>query len=114
VFLLDPGDSAQRAWLGAARRDLAVARVATDWRPLVGRDVPAAREIVGWVRTLPRPVVVVVPRTPFANGDRYHGTEAAGAFMDAYAQAVPGSVPLADRRDANGRRMVPAAGAAVR
>lgn len=109
VFLLDPGDSTQRAWLDQARHDLAVARVTTVSRPLVGRDLPAAREIVAWARTLPRPVVVVAAHTPFANGDRYHGTEAAGAFMDAYAQAVPGVLPASDLRDANGKRIVPAA-----
>ncbi|HET7460612.1 MAG TPA: hypothetical protein VFJ82_05175 [Longimicrobium sp.] len=97
AFLLDPNDATQRAWLDQARRDL-----------------PTAREIVAWVRTLPRPVVVVAPRTPFANGDRYRGTEAAGAFMDAYARAVPGVLPAADLRDANGKRIVPAAKAAAR
>ncbi|HET7231860.1 MAG TPA: hypothetical protein VFJ16_17745 [Longimicrobium sp.] len=102
VFLLNPADSTQRAWLGQAQHDLAVARVATASRPLVGRDLPTAREIAQWVRTLPKPVVVVAPRTPYANGDRYHGTEAAGAFMDAYAQLVPGSVREADLHPRHG------------
>lgn len=114
VFLLDPNDPAQRAWLDQARHDLSVAKVATLSRPLIGRDLPTARRIVAWVRTLPRPVVVVAPRTPFANGDRYHGTEAAGAFMDAYARAVPGVLPASDLRDADGRRLALPAAAAGR
>lgn len=86
VLLLNPGDAQQRAWLDQARHDLGTARVTTISRPLIGRDVPAAREIAAWVRTLPRPVVVVAARTPYANGDRFPGTEAAAAFMDAYAR----------------------------
>ncbi|HYH83200.1 MAG TPA: hypothetical protein VEX86_25615, partial [Longimicrobium sp.] len=90
VLLLDPNDAEQRAWRDQVQHDLATARVATLARPLIGRDVPVAKEIAAWVRTLPRPVVVVAPRTPYANGDRYPGTEAAGAFMDAYAGMAPG------------------------
>jgi len=93
VFLLDPGDSTQRAWRDQATHDLGVARVTTINRPLRGRDLPAAREIVQYVRTLPKPVVVVAGRTPYANNDRFPGTEAAGAFTDAYAALVPGVVP---------------------
>ncbi len=88
VFLLDPASAEQRAWLDEGRRALAAARVAAVSRPLPGRDLPAAREIAGWVRSLPRPVVVVAPHTPFANGHRYPGTEAAGALMDAFAPAA--------------------------
>jgi hypothetical protein len=95
VFLLDPADAEQRAWLGEGRQALSAARVTAISRPLLGRDVPAAREIAGWVRSLPRPVVVVAPRTPFANGHRYPGTEAAGAFLDAYARLVPGAAGAA-------------------
>jgi hypothetical protein len=89
VLLLDPGDAEQKAWLDEARRALGVARVHAISRPLMGRDLPTAREIAAWVRTLPRPVAVVAPRTPFDNGDRYPGTEAAGAFIDAYTAARP-------------------------
>ncbi|HEX9937209.1 MAG TPA: hypothetical protein VGB15_08800 [Longimicrobium sp.] len=106
VFLLDPNDAEQRAWLDQARHDLAVARVNTVSRPLIGRDLPVAREITAWVRTLPKPVVVVAARTPYANGDRYNGTEAAGAFIDAWAELVPGSLPAVDLRTASGERQV--------
>ena len=88
VLLLDPADAQQKAWRDEAGRALGVARVPVAARPLPGRDLPAAKEIAAWVRTRPRPIAVVAPRTPFANGDRYHGTEAAAAFMDAYA-ALP-------------------------
>jgi protein tyrosine phosphatase (PTP) superfamily phosphohydrolase (DUF442 family) len=94
VLLLDPTDAQQKAWRDEAGRTLAAARVPVRARPLMGRDLPTAKEIAAWVRTLPRPVAVVAPRTPFDNGDRYHGTEAAGAFMDAYA-ALPAPAPAA-------------------
>ena len=89
VLLLDPNDARQKEWRDEVERALRVARVAVVMRPLMGRDLPAAKEIAAWVRTLPRPVAVVVPRTPFENGDRYHGTEAAGAIMDAWAELPP-------------------------
>ena len=95
VLLLDPGDARQKAWLAEARHALSVARVETVSRPLVGRDLPTAREIAAWVRTLPRPVAVVAPRTPYENGDRYRGTEGAGAFMDAYAELASAPSPPA-------------------
>jgi protein tyrosine phosphatase (PTP) superfamily phosphohydrolase (DUF442 family) len=87
VLLLDPNDTQQKAWRDEAQRALGVARVPVLARPLMGRDVPVAKEIAAWVRTLPRPVAVVAPRTPYSNGDRYHGTEAAAAFIDAYGGA---------------------------
>ena len=89
VLLLDPSDVGQKAWLAEARQALATARVPTDSRPLMGRDLPTAREIAAWVRTLPRPVAVVAPLTPYSNGVRYPGTEAAGALLDAYAAPAP-------------------------
>ena len=93
VLLLDPNVPQQKAWRDEAERALGVARVPVLSRPLMGRDLPTAKEIAAWVRTLPRPVAVVAPRTPYENGDRYHGTEAAGAFMDAYAALPPAAAP---------------------
>jgi protein tyrosine phosphatase (PTP) superfamily phosphohydrolase (DUF442 family) len=94
VLLLDPADAQQKAWRDEAGRALGVARVQVLSRPLMGRDLPTAKEIAAWVRTLPRPVAVVAPLTPYSNGVRYPGTEAAGALMDAYA-ALPAAAPLA-------------------
>jgi hypothetical protein len=88
VLLLDPNDAEQKAWRDEAERALGAARVPVRARPLMGRDLPTAKEIAAWVRTLPRPVAVVAALTPYSNGVRYPGTEAAGAFMDAYA-AIP-------------------------
>jgi len=34
-------------------------------------------------------VAVIAPRTPYDNGVRYPGTEAAAAFQDAFAAAAP-------------------------
>ena len=98
VLLLDPNDAQQKAWRDEAERTLAVARVPVRSRPLMGRDLPTATEIAAWVRTLPKPVAVVAPRTPYDNGDRYPGTEAAGAFMDAYPQVAPARAAAAAQR----------------
>jgi protein tyrosine phosphatase (PTP) superfamily phosphohydrolase (DUF442 family) len=94
VLLLDPADAQQKAWRDEAGRALGVARVHVVSHPLMGRDLPTAKEIAAWVRTLPRPVAVVAPLTPYSNGVRYPGTEAAGAFIDAYA-ALPATAPVA-------------------
>jgi hypothetical protein len=111
VLLLDPNDAQQKAWRDEAERTLGVARVPVLSRPLMGRDLPTAKEIAAWVRTLPRPVAVVAPRTPFENDDRYHGTEAAGAFLDAYA-ALPAPAATAAAR-AGATAPAPAAGTAA-
>lgn len=95
VLLLDPDDPQQKTWKEEAEHALRVARMPVVSRPLMGRDLPAAKEIAAWVRTLPRPVAVVVARTPYDNGDRYHGTEAAGALMDAWAELPPAPPPAA-------------------
>jgi hypothetical protein len=34
-------------------------------------------------------VAVVAPRTPYSNGDRYPGTEAAVLFMEAFTPSAP-------------------------
>ena len=86
VLLLNPADPAQQAWIAEARQALGAVHVPVSVRPMLGRDVPAAREAVAAVRALPKPVAVIAARTPYANQVRFPGTEAAGAFMDAYAE----------------------------
>ena len=95
VLLLDPSDPVQQGWLREGQELLERSRVATFSRPLMGRDPRTAKAIAAWVRTLPRPVAVVAPRTPYANQVRFPGTEAAAAFQDAYAALAlaPGSGP---------------------
>jgi hypothetical protein len=85
---------------------LAQAGVSAYSRPLAGGDRQAARAIAAWVRTLPRPVAVIAPRTPFSNDKRYPGTEAAAAFQDAYA-----ALPTASAASVARAMTVPAAGA---
>lgn len=94
VLLLDPADARQKEWTDQALRDLAATAVPTALKPLPASDLAKAQEIAAWVRTLPRPVAVIAPRTPFSNGDRYRGTEAAVAFARAYAAAAaPAQAP---------------------
>jgi protein tyrosine phosphatase (PTP) superfamily phosphohydrolase (DUF442 family) len=85
VLLLDPSDARQKAWLAEGEEMLAQARIPVYSRPLMGGDRETARSIAAWVRTLPRPVALVAPETPYDNGVRYPGTEAAGAMLDAFA-----------------------------
>jgi hypothetical protein len=95
VLLLDPSDARQKAWLAEGQELLAQARVPAYSRPLMGADRETARAIAAWVRTLPRPVAVIAPLTPYSNGARYPGTEAAAAFQDAYAAPAPAAAPAA-------------------
>lgn len=97
VLLLDPTDARQKGWLAESENTLARAHVSVYSRPLMGGDREMARVIAAWVRTLPGPVAVVAPRTPYANGDRFPGTEAATAFEAAMAALGPGSANRAVR-----------------
>jgi len=100
VLLLDPTDARQQAWLAEGQELLAQAKVPAYSRPLMGGDRATARAIAAWARTLPRPVAVIAPRTPYSNDVRFPGTEAAAAFQDAYAAlaAAPASAAAAPVR----------------
>ncbi|MBV9108404.1 MAG: hypothetical protein JO306_03230 [Gemmatimonadetes bacterium] len=95
VLLLDPAHAQQKAWLAEGQEMLAQARIPVYSRPLKGGEKETAQAIAAWVRTLPRPVAVVAPETPYDNGVRYPGTEAAGAMLDAFAAPAPAAVKLA-------------------
>lgn len=88
VSLLDPADSTQRAWLAEERRLLGAAGVALREVPLPRSDATRARaaRIVQLVRTLPRPLAIIAPRTTFEAP--YPGTEPAEAVRRAYARAL--------------------------
>ncbi|HEX6036834.1 hypothetical protein, partial [Longimicrobium sp.] len=86
VLLLDPSDPEQRAWRDALEQAFRRSAVAFEERPLLPAEGARAAVIAAEVRRMPHPVAVVAPRTPFSNGDRYPGTEAATAFQDAYGQ----------------------------
>jgi protein tyrosine phosphatase (PTP) superfamily phosphohydrolase (DUF442 family) len=88
VFLLDPADSAQAAWLAEDRRALTASGVAVHEAPLPRRGAAAkAQDIAAMVRTLPRPVAVIAPHTEWDKP--FPGTEPADAFRAAYAKLVP-------------------------
>lgn len=89
VLLLDPADPEQRAWRDALEAAFRGAGVAFQERPLLAGQAARATSVAAEVRRLPHPAAVVAPHTPFANGDRYPGTEAAVAFQRAYGQVPP-------------------------
>lgn len=92
VFILNPAVPAQKAELAEGTRLLASSGERVYARPLRAGDAAGAGALAAWVRTLPRPVAVIADKTPYQNGDRFHGVEAV-AFMDAY-QALAGVAPV--------------------
>jgi hypothetical protein len=86
VLLLDPSDAEQRAWRDELEAAFRGAGVSFQERPLLPGEGERAAVIAAEVRRLPHPAAVVAPHTPFSNGDRYPGTEAAVAFQQAYAR----------------------------
>lgn len=89
VLLLDPSNPEQRAWRDELEAAFRRSAVAFEERPLRPGETARAAAVAAEVRRLPHPVAVVAPHTPYGNGNRYPGTEAAVAFQQAYAQATP-------------------------
>lgn len=88
VSVLDPASPEQRPWLDQQRRAFAQYDVPTTYLPLAANDRARAAEIVKAVRGLPRPLAVIVPRTPRADDEpASEGTAAAAALRDAFTRA---------------------------
>lgn len=90
VTLLDPSDPEQAAWLEDQRRVFRQQGVTLTVATLRAGETERARQIVEFVRSLPRPVAVVAPRTTWSD---YEGTadgaEVAATLHRAYtAEAV--------------------------
>lgn len=79
VSLLDPKDPEQAEWLAAQERLFAQQRTPLTVMTLTAGDAETAGLIVEMVRTLPRPVAIVAPRTTWSD---YEG-DAAGAEVAA-------------------------------
>lgn len=92
LLLLDPNDPEQRTWRDAQEARFRQSGVALVERPLLAGETARAAALAREVRGLARPVAVVAPRTPYSNGDRYPGTEAAVLFMQAFAPAALSAV----------------------
>jgi protein tyrosine phosphatase (PTP) superfamily phosphohydrolase (DUF442 family) len=85
VSALDPADPEQRPWVDQQRRAFAQYNVPVTFLPLSANDGARAAEIVKAARGLPRPVAVIVPRTPVDAGNTSEGTEVAATLRAAFA-----------------------------
>jgi protein tyrosine phosphatase (PTP) superfamily phosphohydrolase (DUF442 family) len=100
VLLLDTAAAEQRAWSDTLHMHLAGVGVQVVDAPLLAGQPTRAATLAGRIRALPRPLVVIAPRTQY---DRpYPGTEAADLLRTAYAAAA--GVPLAPAIGAHGPR----------
>ena len=91
VSLLDPLDPEQGAWNREMERLMKEYSIPFTMRPLPANDPAKAIQIAREVRTLPGSVAVVVAQTPMEDGKPRSHTQAALAFLKAYATVAPTS-----------------------
>jgi protein tyrosine phosphatase (PTP) superfamily phosphohydrolase (DUF442 family) len=89
LLLLDERNPEQRAWRDQEEARFRQSGVAFVERPLLAGQTARAAALAAEARGLPKPVAVVAPRTPYSNGDRYPGTEAAVLIMEAFKSPAP-------------------------
>jgi hypothetical protein len=92
VSLLDPLDPEQAAWNTEMESLMKQYAIPFTMRPLPVTDLAKAAEIAKEVQTMPEPVTVIVPVTPLEDGKPRTHTQAALAFLKAYAVVAPSSV----------------------
>lgn len=95
VSVLDPRHPEQRRWLAEERAWFARYRVPFRHRAIASHDSAAARRLWREIRSLPRPVVVLVPRTDFADPRRSRGV--AGLLWTTYSSSTGPTVAGAQR-----------------
>jgi hypothetical protein len=92
ISLLDPLDPEQGAWNREMERLMKEYSIPFTMRPLPANASPAsAIQIAREVRAIPGPVAVIVEQTPNENGKPRSHTQAAFAFLKAYAAVAPSS-----------------------
>ena len=91
VSLLDPLDSTQAAWNREMEPLMKQYSIPFVMRPLPANNPAKAIEIAREVKSMPQPVTVIAPNTPWEDGKPRPRAEAAVAFLRAYAQVAPGS-----------------------
>ncbi|HEY6089971.1 MAG TPA: hypothetical protein VD771_09295, partial [Gemmatimonadaceae bacterium] len=85
VSLLDPLDSEQVAWNTEMEALLKQYAIPFTMRPLPANNLAKAQEIAKEVLGMPEPVTVIAPFTPWEDGRPRTNTQAALAFLKAYA-----------------------------
>jgi hypothetical protein len=91
VSLLDPMDPQQGAWNREMEPLMKEYSIPFTMRPMPANDPRRAEQIAKEIRFMPDPVTVIVGTTPLEDGKARPNTEAAFAFLKAYARVAPGS-----------------------
>jgi hypothetical protein len=91
VSLLDPLDSEQVAWNTEMESLMKQYAIPFTMRPLPANNLAKAQEIAEEVLGMPEPVTVIAPFTPWEDGKPRTRTQAALAFIKAYAAVAPKS-----------------------
>jgi hypothetical protein len=91
VSLLDPVDPQQGAWNREMEPLMKEYSIPFTMRPLPANDLARATQIAREVRSMPEPVAVIVVQTPMEDGKPRSQTQAALAFLKAYATVAPNS-----------------------
>jgi hypothetical protein len=91
VSLLDPLDPEQAGWnreMEPLMKEYAIPFV---MRPLPANNLAKATEVAKEVKEMPQPVTVIVPETPWEDGNPQPRTGPAQAFLRAYGRIAPTS-----------------------
>ncbi len=91
VSLLDPLDPEQGAWNREMEPLMKEYAIQFTMRPLHENDAATAMQIAREIRAIPGSVAVIVPQTPMEDGKPRSHTQAAFAFLKAYATVAPTS-----------------------
>jgi hypothetical protein len=91
VSLLDPTDPEQATWNAEMEKLFKQYAVPFVMRPLPATGVTNAAHIAAEVKGMPQPVTVIAPQTPNEDGKARTHTQAALAFLSAYARVAPTS-----------------------
>src|SRR5438105_7392231 len=89
VSLLDPLDPQQAEWNREMEPMMKEYAIPFVMRPLSANDLAKALEIAKEVKEMPQPVTVIAPETPLEDGKARTKTQAAFAFLSAYARIAP-------------------------
>lgn len=87
VSVLDPADPQQRVWAEEQRRAFDTYSVPVTFLPVAAGDTARARQVAETVARLPRPVAVVVPKTPW---DGYGASRAGDGVARTLHRALRG------------------------
>jgi len=91
VSLLDPTNPEQAGWNAHMDKLLKQYSIPFIMRPVPANDVSSAATVAKEVQSMPQPVTVIVPATPWEDGKPRPLAEVALAFINAYGRIAPKS-----------------------